>query len=101
MWVEPGFGGSVKRRAPLRAARRKDEFKLIAGRLRRVLQGLQRVVERKTTGLLARREFRHSPAEILEVLPVINLRLINNEPIPILITFSWPSRIARLAGCLR
>jgi type III secretory pathway component EscV len=34
-------------------------------------------------------------------ISVINLRLINNEPIPILITFSWPSRIARLAGCLR
>ena len=101
MWVEPGFGGSVKRRAPLRAARRKDEFKLIAGRFRRVLQTLQRLINREAAGFLARREFRHSPAEILKVLPIINLRLINNEPMPILITFSWPSRIARLAGCLR
>src|SRR5882757_5599328 len=46
-----------KRAARFRAARREDEFRLVAGRFRSVLQTLQRVVERKTAGLLARREF--------------------------------------------
>src|SRR5262249_25460494 len=43
-----------------------------------------------------RKRDRHSPAQILEVLPVIHLRLIDNKFVPILIFFTWPARVARL-----
>ena len=45
---------------------------------------------------LGRNRHCHSPAQILEVLPVIHLWLINDESGPILKTFSWPTRITGL-----
>src|SRR4030095_7330459 len=41
---------------------------------------------------------RSSPAQILEVLPVIHLRLINNEASAVLVLLTRPTRTARLAG---
>src|SRR5262245_32014147 len=37
---------------------------------------------------------RHSPAQILKVFPVIDLRLINDELGSVLIFFAWPARTA-------
>src|SRR5262249_20916126 len=45
---------------------------------------------------LGRKRNRHAPAQILEVFPVIHLRLINNQSRAILVTFSWPTRITGL-----
>src|SRR5436190_24317256 len=64
----PSLFAEAKRAARFRAARREDEFRLIAGRLRRVLQTLQRVVERKTTRFLARRKFLERREELSDVL---------------------------------
>ena len=43
---------------------------------------------------LGRKRHRHSPAQILEVLPVIHLRLINNELGAVAVFFARPARIA-------
>src|SRR5262245_28191016 len=42
---------------------------------------------------LRRERNRHSPAQILEVFPVIDLGLINNESRAVLVFFAWPARI--------
>ena len=48
--------------------------------------------------VLGRKRNRHSPTQVLEVFPVIDLRLINNEPCSVLVFFAWPARVARLIG---
>src|SRR4029453_10536720 len=45
-----------------------------------------------------RKRNRHSPAQVLEVLPVIDLGLINDESRAIAIFFPWPARVAGLSG---
>src|SRR4029453_14988268 len=47
---------------------------------------------------LGRNRNRHSPAQILEIFPVIHLRLINNKSVPVAELFAWPARVTALAG---
>src|SRR5436190_17186287 len=62
-WLIAEKGGRL-----LLAARREDEFRLIAGRFRGVLQTLQRVINRETAGLLTWREFLKRSQEFPDVL---------------------------------
>jgi hypothetical protein len=47
---------------------------------------------------LRRQRNRHSPGQLLEIFPVIDLRLINNKSSPIAVLFARPARIGRLIG---
>src|SRR4030095_3460460 len=51
--------------------------------------------------VLRRERDRHSPAQVLKVLPVIDLGLVNDELGSVAVFLPWPARVARLtrSGC--
>src|SRR4029450_8871815 len=62
------FDFQLKSGRLLLAACREDEFRLIAGRLRRVLQSFQRLIHAEAAGLLTGREFLKGSQKLPDVL---------------------------------